>query len=91
MATTGETAELALEGVPTQMLIGGAWREAAGGETFEKISPVTESCSSSCPRGAPACRRLDAAVRAAHAQCASVRDAMSWDADCMKKNSYHAL
>ena len=36
MATTGETAELALEGVPAQMLIGGVSREAAGGGTFAR-------------------------------------------------------
>ena len=66
MATTAETAELALEGVPTQMLIGGAWREAAGGETFEKISPVTESVLVELPAGgAP---DVDAAVSAARGQ-----------------------
>ena len=36
MTTTVETAEPALEGAPTQMLIGGVWREAADGTTFER-------------------------------------------------------
>jgi betaine-aldehyde dehydrogenase len=66
MATTVETAELALEGVPTQMLIGGVWREAADGGTFEKISPVTESVLVELPAGGAA--DVDAAVSAARAQ-----------------------
>ncbi len=66
MATTVETAELALEGVPTQMLIDGVWREAAGGGTFQKISPVTESVLVELPAGGAA--DVDAAVAAAHAQ-----------------------
>ena len=66
MATTVETAERALEGVPTQMLIDGAWREAARGGTFEKISPVTETVLVELPAGGA--DDIDAAVRAARAQ-----------------------
>jgi acyl-CoA reductase-like NAD-dependent aldehyde dehydrogenase len=66
VATTTDTAQQALEGVPTQLLIGGEWRDAASGETFEKISPVTETLLVELPAGGAA--DIDAAVKAARAQ-----------------------
>jgi acyl-CoA reductase-like NAD-dependent aldehyde dehydrogenase len=66
VSTTVESAERALEGVPTQMLIDGGWREAAGGGTFEKVSPVTERTLVELPAGGA--EDVDAAVRAARGQ-----------------------
>jgi acyl-CoA reductase-like NAD-dependent aldehyde dehydrogenase len=66
VSTTADRTEQALEGVPTQMLIDGVWRDASSGETFEKINPVTETVLTELPAGGAA--DIDAAVRAARAQ-----------------------
>jgi acyl-CoA reductase-like NAD-dependent aldehyde dehydrogenase len=66
VSTTADRTEQALEGVPTQMLIDGVWRDASSGETFEKINPVTEAVLVELPAGGAA--DIDAAVRAARAQ-----------------------
>jgi aldehyde dehydrogenase (NAD+) len=48
-----------------QMLIGGAWVDAAGGETFETDNPYLGAAWALVPRAAPA--DVDRAVSAAHA------------------------
>src|ERR1700728_4276934 len=63
---TAPTAEQVLQGVPTQKLINGEWRESATGETFEKLNPANETVLATLPSGDSA--DIDAAVRAARAQ-----------------------
>ena len=48
-----------------KMLIGGEWREAAGGQTIEVVNPATEEVIATVPAAQPA--DVDAAVAAARA------------------------
>jgi acyl-CoA reductase-like NAD-dependent aldehyde dehydrogenase len=66
--TTTQTgaAEVAVPEVPTQLFIGGQWRDAADGATFSTISPTTEQ--SLAELAAASAQDVDAAVAAARAQ-----------------------
>ena len=52
--------------VPTGLFIGGEWRDAAGGETFDVVSPSSEEHLATVAAAQPA--DIDAAVAAARAQ-----------------------
>jgi phenylacetaldehyde dehydrogenase len=54
-----------LRGSSRRMLIGGAWAEAASGETFETLDPATEEVLATVPMGGA--EDVDRAVRAARA------------------------
>ncbi len=52
--------------VPTRLFIGGGWRDAADGATFDDLAPATEEHLATIASASPA--DIDEAVRAARAQ-----------------------
>ena len=66
MATVMTKHAEVIAGVPTGLLIGGTWRDAAGGGTFTKLDPATEEPLAEI--AAATDDDVDAAVEAARAQ-----------------------
>src|SRR5580704_17558880 len=66
LKTSGVVGGVEVPAVPTGLFIGGGWRDAAGGETFESVSPSSEEHLATV--AAAQAVDVDAAVAAARAQ-----------------------
>ncbi|EIV92856.1 aldehyde dehydrogenase family protein [Frankia sp. QA3] len=66
MTSSLAPADPEIRSLPTGILVGGEWREAASGQTLPDINPVTEEVLADVAAGGEA--DIDAAVRAARAQ-----------------------
>lgn len=61
-----EASDVTVPGVPTQLFIGGQWKDAADGRSFEVIAPATEERLASVSAAGE--QDVDAAVKAARGQ-----------------------
>ena len=64
--TTSVISGISVPEVPTRLFIGGGWRDASDGATFDDLAPATEEHLATIASASPA--DIDEAVRAARAQ-----------------------